>query len=131
MDYFKDVLKFVKTCKHCQLCKKSHKNYGLLPAKEAEPAVPWNRVNVDMIGPYKVKTLLGTHELWAFTMIDPATGWFEVKDIKNPSADECTTASDNEWLTCYPHPEYIGSDNGSEYKSVFKKLCKNYGITQK
>ena len=92
----KDVLKFVKTCKHCQLCKKSCKNYGLLPAKEAELAVPWNRVNVDMIGPYKVKTLLGTHKLWAITMIDPATGWFEVKDTKNPSPDECMTAFDDE-----------------------------------
>ena len=64
-------------------------------------------------------------------MIDPATGWFKVKDIKNPSADECMTAFDDEWLAHYPRPEYIGFDNGSEYKNIFKKLYKNYGITQK
>ena len=93
----KDVLNYVKTCKHCQLCKKSWRKYGLLSAKEAEPAVPWNWVNVDMIGPYEVKTLSSTHKLRAITMIDPATGWFEVKDIKSSSADECMTAFDDKW----------------------------------
>ena len=83
-------------------------------------AEPWNRVNVDMIGPYTVKTPKGTKQLRAFTMIDPATGWFEVKDIPRGTADACQTVFDNVWLARYPQPQYIGFDNGSENKQMFK-----------
>ena len=72
-----DIRRYVKTCRKCQLCKASPiRKYGKLPAKEAEPAVPWNRVNVDLIGPYsvKVKGTRETIELRAMTMIDPTTG---------------------------------------------------------
>jgi hypothetical protein len=45
-------------------------------------------------------------------MIDPSTGWFEVKEVKDK-------------------PEYIGFDNGGEYKNVFEELVNNYGIKKK
>jgi hypothetical protein len=32
------------------------------------------------------------------------------------------------WLSRYPRPEYIGFDNGGEYKNVFEELVNNYGI---
>ncbi|CAB9510525.1 Retrotransposon protein [Seminavis robusta] len=44
-----DIRRFVKSCRKCQLCKSAAKKYGHLPAKEAEPSVPWNRVNVDLV----------------------------------------------------------------------------------
>ena len=68
------IRNYVKTCHKCQMCKKSQKQYGRLPLKEAEKAEPWNRVNVDMIGPLTVKTPTQMVELRALTMIDPATG---------------------------------------------------------
>jgi hypothetical protein len=37
----------------------------------------------------------------------------------------------NEWLSQYPRPQYIGFDNGSEFKSVFIQTCINYGIKPK
>ena len=126
-----DVLRKVKNCRQCQLCKKGRKSYGKLPLKEAEMAEPWNRVNVDMIGPYMVKTPKGTKQLRAFTMIDPATGWFEVKDISQGTADACQTVFDDAWLACYPRPQYIGFDNGSENKQMFKELWDNMGIKTK
>ena len=64
-------------------------------------------------------------------MIDPATGWFEVKDIPRPDAAAVMTAFDDTWLCWYPRPEYIGFDNGSEYKNVFKEMCRGYGLKQK
>ena len=93
-----DIRRYVKTCRKCQLCKASPiRKYGKLPAKEAEPAVPWNRVNVDLIGPYsvKVKGTRETIELRAMTMIDPTTGWFEVKEIEEPTAGVCQAALDD------------------------------------
>ena len=122
---------FCRTCRKCQLCKKARKKYGQLPAKTDINLKPWQRVDVDCIGPYTVKTLTGKHELRAITMIDPATRWFELQAIKNPSSHECMEAFNNMWLSRYPRPTYIGYDNGSEFKSVFKQMCQNYGITPK
>jgi hypothetical protein len=41
--------------------------------------IPWKRVDLDMIGPYKVQATNGKFTLRVLTMIDPATGWFEVR----------------------------------------------------
>jgi hypothetical protein len=38
---------------------------------------------------------------------------------------------DDVWLSRYPRPEYIGFDNGVEYKNVFKELVNSYGIKNK
>ena len=45
------VKTFCATCPQCQINKRQRKKYGHLPAKEAE-YLPWERVNVDLIGPY-------------------------------------------------------------------------------
>ena len=64
-------------------------------------------------------------------MINPAMGWFEVKQIKCPDVPSCMNAFNNVWLAQYPRPQYIGYDNGNKFKSVFKAMCENYGITPK
>jgi hypothetical protein len=82
----KDVEAAVKSWHECQIGKKVRKKYGDLPEKMAEIPIAWNMVDVDLIGPLKVKTPSGKKELLALTMIDPSTGWFEVKDVKDESA---------------------------------------------
>jgi transposase InsO family protein len=37
-------------------------------------------------------------------------------------------AMDDTWFNRYPRPEYIGFDNGSEFKSVFMQMTRNYGL---
>jgi len=124
------VQTFCKTCRTCQLFKKQRKKYGHLPPKEAEE-LPWSRVNVDLIGPYVVRTPTTTHTLRALTMIDPVTNWFEVTAIQDKIASTVMEAFNNTWLTRYPRPQYIGYDNGSEFKAQFKEMCDNYGIKDK
>ena len=124
------VYDFCRTCPQCQVQKKQRKKYGHLPAKEAE-VTPWRRVNVDLIGPYTVTTPTTTHTLRALTMIDPATGWFEVTPIPNKEAATVMEAFNNEWLSRYPRPQYIGFDNGSEFKAQFQETCDNYAIKAK
>ena len=63
------------------------------------------------------------------TMIDPATGWFEVVQIDNATAEAAQRAMDDTWINRYPRPKEIGFDNGGEFKAVFKELCANYGMT--
>jgi hypothetical protein len=84
----KDVEAAVNNCHECQIGKKVRKKYDELPEKLAERPIAWNRVDVDLIGPLTVKTPSGKKELLALTMIDPSTGWFEVKDVKDKSAKE-------------------------------------------
>jgi transposase InsO family protein len=65
-------------------------------------------------------------------MIDPATGWFEVKSLdKEPDSDIVSAAMDDTWFCRYPRPQIIGYDNGSEFKSVFETMIKNYGLESK
>ena len=126
----KDVDKFVTTCDVCQRCKKQKKKYGHLPPKQAE-TTPWKRVNVDLIGPYSIKTKTKKYSLSCMTMIDPVTSWFEIGRINTPSSEECQRVFDSMWLARYPRPQEIGFDNGSEFKSVFEELIQNMNIKKK
>ena len=126
-----DVQRLVKSCKICQKSKKTRKKYGHLPPKTAEEAIPWNRVNVDMIGPLTVRTPTKEYELLALTMIDPVTGWFEIKEAKDAKAATCSAIMDDVWFSRYPRPAEIGYDNGSEFKASFKEMIENYGLKKK
>ena len=55
-------------------------------------------------------------------MIDPATGWFEMKQLVNKQADEVANAIETTWLTRYPWPQEITYDAGSEFKAEFKSM---------
>jgi transposase InsO family protein len=127
----KDIESHVRTCPQCQKYKKVRPKYGKLPEKQAEDAKPWKRVDLDMIGPYEVKAANGNFTLRALTMIDPATGWFEVKDVPDYTANSTQSAFDEVWLSRYPRPEIIGFDGGSEFKNVFEEMRKNYGMKKR
>jgi hypothetical protein len=127
----KDLEAAGKNCHECQIGKKVRNKYGDLPEKLAERLIAWNRVDVDLLGPLTVKTPSGNKELLALTMIDPSPGWFEVKDVKDKSAREPMNIFDAIWCSRYPRPEYIGFDNGGEYKNVFEELVNKYGIKKK
>jgi hypothetical protein len=43
-------------------------------------------VCVDLVGPFTIRTPAKTHSLLTLTMIDPATGWFEIVKATNKSA---------------------------------------------
>ena len=66
-------------CNTCHKNKKQNLKYEEIPTKYLE-AIPWDRLLVDLIGPYIVRR--EGHEdpiiLKSLTMIDPATGWFEI-----------------------------------------------------
>ena len=45
-------------------------------------------------------------------MIDPATGWFEMKEIKTKAADTVANILEQKWLTRYPWPTQMIFDRG-------------------
>jgi hypothetical protein len=126
----RDIKSYVRTCPQCQKYKKVRPK-GQLPEKQAKDAIPWKRVDLDMIGPYEVKAANSNFTLRVLTMIDPATGWFEAKDVPDYTANSTQAAFDEVWLSRYPRPEIIGFDGGSEFKQVFDEMRKNYGMKKR
>ena len=48
-------------------------------------------------------------------MIDPATGWFEIKQYDNKQANSIAQIVEQTWLLRYPWPNIITYDQGSEF----------------
>ena len=127
------VREHVKTCATCQKNKRKRANYGHLPPKEAE-IIPWDRMCIDLIGPYKIRRK-GKPELVcnAMTMIDPATGWFELHQITDKRSDTCANVAEQEWFSRYPWPTQITYDRGNEFlgKEFQEMVKKEYGVKGK
>ncbi len=105
---------------------------GKLPAKEAE-AQPWDKLCVDLIGPYTIKRK-GKKDLklHCLTMIDPATSWFEIVQIKNKTPMEIANQIEMAWLTRYPWPTQLITDRGTEFMGEFKRMIReDYGVKKK
>lgn len=156
--YWKGLLnqakQHVKTCKVCQQYKPKRK-YGHVPAKTIEDLVPWRTVHIDLIGPYTITAKQMQPEgeikeielkLTAMTMVDPATGWFEIvevpyysiEDVKkdennyiDKSSARISRLFDQTWLSRYPRPKEVVCDNGSEFKLNFMTLLKDFDIKPK
>ena len=89
------VRAYVKNCKKCQVNKRRQKKYGKLPPKLVE-TIPWHTLCVDLIGPYTIKGKDGTViDFMCLTMIDPASGWFEIVKLPVIKTPERVTATDN------------------------------------
>jgi hypothetical protein len=106
-----------------------------LPEKEAE-AMPWDRLCVNLIGPYNIKSNgkgVKIPPLKCITMIDPATGWFEIKQYHDKKSITVANIVEQEWLTHCPQPSLITLDRGSEFIGQdFNDMCENnYGIKRK
>ena len=72
-----------QTCQLCQMHKPKVRRVGHLPPKTPEE-IPWERLCIDLIGPYKVGNPKRNDEttLHCLTMIDPVTGWFEIAEVR-------------------------------------------------
>ena len=146
-----DIRSHVKKCSICQKSKVRRQKFGKLPTKLAITR-PWEVLCVDLIGPYtvKVKGADGTViDFMCLTMIDPASGWFEIcelpassyfladgkvqlnRDSFDKSSAQISRLVNKSWLSRYPRPKAVIYDNGSEFKLHFVALCKEYGVTCK
>ena len=50
-------------------------------------------------------------------IIDPATRWFEMKEIKTKAVDTVANMLEQTWLTRYHWPTQMIFDRGSEFKA--------------
>jgi hypothetical protein len=98
------IMNDISTCTICQTQKKQSKKYGLLPEKEAE-AMPWDRLCVDLISPYNIKSNvkgIKIPPLNFVTMINPATGWIKIEKYDDKRSKTVANIVEKEWLTRCP-----------------------------
>lgn len=109
----------------CTLTKQSKKKYGHLPEKEAK-VKSWDKLCVDLIGLYTVKRKnKDPLTLWAITpMIDPATGWFKMRELKDKDAYTTANIVEQTWLACYLWSTQIVFDKETEFMAEFAKMVK-------
>jgi hypothetical protein len=74
--------------------------------------------------PFQIRTQAKTHSMLALTMIDPATGWFEIVKATNKSATSIQDLIHNTWLARYSRIAY-------EYKVGNQVLLETPGILWK
>ena len=127
-DIRNDIRIQIKVFISCQRNKKEVLKYDHLPAKEAE-AIPWDRLLVDLIGPYKIriyKAMITPHTK-ALTRVDLETGWFEIIQYKDKQADTIVDLVEKMWLCRYLRPKIITCYCGNEFLGhAFKNdLIKN------
>jgi hypothetical protein len=118
---------------------------------------PWRVLCVDLVGPNTLKGKDGSNiDFMCLTMIDPATRWFEIVELRNvikltiPNMGKSKKATCNDytkvaetfdklsaqisnlvyktWFSRYPHCWNLIYNNGSEFKLYYHALCKTYGI---
>jgi len=62
-------------------------------------------------------------------MIDPATSWFEIKELKDKEAISIANLVEQTWLTRYPWPTELIFDRGTEFMGQYAKMIEEvYGI---
>ena len=94
---------FTKMCKTCQQFKNRKTIYGHLPPKNIAELKPWDMVHVYLIGSYSKSirqkqpggtVIRNSSSLNCMTMIDLATGWFEIVEIPMFDLKEVTIGND-------------------------------------
>jgi hypothetical protein len=85
---------------------------------------------IDTIGPYTIgdaKRPMTIAMLTCLTMIDPATGWFEIAELPATTADVVANVFEQEWLTRYPYPMEVVMDRGTEFMAEEEPYVKTTG----
>ncbi len=136
--YWKHLKETVQdVCSKCDICQKTKPKkakLGEVPPKLDIESTPWERLCIDLIGPYQ----FGSKEkgtdvtLHCLTMIDPATGLFEIAEIPEKKADVIANILEMTWLTRYPWPKYVIADRGKEFmREVRDMLRHDYNISRR
>eukprot|EP00957_Ditylum_brightwellii_P087111 6629932-Ditylum_brightwellii.AAC.1 len=64
-------------------------------------------------------------------MIDPATGWFKMAEIKTKRADTIANVIEQTWFNPYPWPTEVVLDRGMEVMAKFNEMIqREYGVTK-
>ena len=90
------------------------------------PDRPFDKIAMDLVTDF-TESNKGNKNI--LTIIDLLTGWPEAILIPNKSANTITKAFIRHYLPRHMCPQFILSDNGTEFKNqIFDKVMKDLGI---
>ena len=93
-------------------------------SKGTEPLMGWV---VDLAGAFPANADVNCY---LFVFVDPFSKWVEVAVSSSLHSWRAVHALYSEVLACWGKPCYVRTDNGSEYKGSFARLCGGIGITR-
>ena len=122
----KDIWKYIVNCVLCQQEKAKVQQY---PLQRTEiPNGPFDKIAIDLVTECENSTSGNKHIL---TIIDHLTGWPEAFPIPDKSADTIVTTFINEYLPVHMCPQYILSDNGTEFRiASWTKFCNSLALIE-
>ena len=91
---------------------------------------PWNQVDVDLIGPWKIKINNLEVIFNTLTCIDPVTNLTEMIRINNRTSIHVAEQFSNCWLARYPRPNRCVHDKGSEFIGIAFQTLFNKNSSQ-
>ena len=120
----KDIRKYIANCVLCQWKKAKVQQYPLQMTEI--PDRPFYKTAIDIVTEYETST---SHNKHILTIIDYLTRWPEAFPIPDKSADTIVATFINEYLPVHMCPQYILSDNGTEFKnSLMDHVLQQLGI---
>lgn len=128
-----DIERHVAACDTCQKFKVTDiKKYGKLSLKDNAALEPFEDVQVDLIGPWRINIMQKLErtvraEIKAFTILDTGTSLVEIIPITNKKTVNIAHIFDEEWLCRYPRPVRVIFYNGGEFKTEFNSISSNNG----
>ena len=119
-----DVKDYIQRCPACRQEKARLQSYPLHMTEI--PDRPFNKIAMDLVTDFTESNKGNKHIL---TIIDLLMGWPEAIPITNKSADTITKAFIRHYLPRHLCPQFILSDNGTEFKNqIFDRVTKDLGI---
>lgn len=114
-----DIIKYVSTCKQCQLNKAGFKNKPhtiITPTPEA----PFDVILLDLVGPF---TISDSRNKYAITLQCNLTKYVVIIPIPDKEALTVAQALINDFFLIYGPIKHIRTDNGSEFiNEIFRNL---------
>ena len=120
----KDIRKYIANCVLCWWEKAKVQQYPLQMTEI--PDRPYDKITIDLVTECKTSTSDNKH---IPTIIDHLTRWPEAFPIPDKAADPIVATFINEYLPVLMCPQYILSDNGTEFKnSLMDQVLQQLGI---
>lgn len=116
----RDVRSFVRKCEVCKAIKSTNVTQRSPMGNFREPRQPWHMIYVDFIGPLP-RSKAGF--CYILTVVDSFSKFMHAHPIRSATSKEAVTYLTNRIFLTFGVPEFLVSDNGSQFMSADLMKC--------